>query len=321
MDCEEDFPLLAGETLIMKVKPHFLAFYDMYFVWVWVIVVSLAFMAYGEQVSAFMDNPFLFVTGALESFTSSADSSLLSMLPLYSEFMGSVNSFVMPLDGFLRSYSAVGLWTSALIFSALVVSVFKIQWKWLLMMAAVGVASPLLALRLGMPAATSYNFGIMFALLGILGVEAYRRSHNFYLTDMRIVTEVCFIDHKSNEISYDKINNLVLEQDIFGRLFGFGTLIPVTASGVGMGSDFSAVTVGAAGKIPRGPFAVGAVTGGRSIQTPRTRSMYAVFGVPDPEKVQAILSEHIHEFVEAPYLRSIDEKLDALRHPRDRNDW
>ncbi|MFH1055209.1 MAG: PH domain-containing protein [Candidatus Altiarchaeota archaeon] len=312
--------LMKDEKLLMEIKPHYLAFYDMYLIWAWIIILSLVFITFGEELSQFLGNPMLFVTEQFESRTSVSDGNLLKNIPLFSNTMGWTNEFIVPINDFMRSYTPVGLWISVIFASAMAISVLKIEWKWIGLMVGVGVVSMLLALYLEFPAEASYYFGIAFSILGISGVQMYRDCHRFYITDRRIVTEVRFTAYKRNELSYDKINNLILEQGILGRMFDFGTIIPVTASGLGMGSDFSAVTLGAAGQVQGGPTVGVGVTGGRTVQTPRVRSMYGLYGVQEPEKVQRLLSEHMHAYVEAPYLRKMTEQLDELKDNMKRSD-
>jgi hypothetical protein len=305
--------LLKDEKILRTIKPHYLAFWDMFLIWAWIIALSIVFLSFGEEFAKFMDNPLMYVTGFITAWSSPRDSMLLNNIPAFSDTLGGVHAFISPINDFMRSYAPVGLWVSAIFASAMVVSVLKIEWKWIAIMMGVGVLSMLLTYLLELPAEGSYYLGMLFSVLGIIGVELYRRAHTFYITDKRIVTEVEFTAHKRNELSYDKINNLILDQGLLGRVFDFGTLIPVTASGLGMGTDFSAVTVGAGGPIPgAGIMAGGAVTGGRMVQTPRVRSMYGIFGVSEPEKVQEIVSEYLHAYVEAPYLMKMSDQLEEL---------
>jgi len=45
------------------------------------------------------------------------------------------------------------------------------------------------------------------------------------------------------------------------------------------------------------------------VQVPRPKSMYALFGVTHPKKVQEIISGYMREYVEAPYLKRMEEKM------------
>lgn len=307
MAAASDF--FEGETLLKSIKPHPLAFYDMYAVWVWVIAVSLAFILYSGEVTGLLGDPLLYAAEAVADYTRPKEMGLLNNIPYVVDGVATVNDYAVAAEGYLQAYTEVGLWVVVLAVSALAVSVLQINFKCVWIMAAVAAASVLLTVYLGLPADSAYTIGMAFALAGVAGVEVYRRCHTFTLTDRRIITEVSFIGHKRNELSYDKINNLILDQGLLGRFFNFGTLIPVTASGLGMGTDFAAVTVGAAGQLRQGPVVAGAVTGGRSIHTPRVRSPYGIYGVSDPQGVQRLISAHLQAHTEALYLRDMSKKL------------
>ncbi|RLG41175.1 MAG: hypothetical protein DRN78_04580 [Thermoproteota archaeon] len=78
---------------------------------------------------------------------------------------------------------------------------------------------------------------------------------------------------------------MVVDISLLGRLFNFGTVIPLTASGLGVGQDLA--LAGTSVKVSR--FEVG-VAGGRGINVPRARTFLALYGVPDPENVSATIS-------------------------------
>ena len=308
--------LMKDEKLKKVLHPHPLSFYDMYFVWVYVILISLLFIVTGEQISEFLGNPMGYVLEIFVGSSGEVDNSLLTgnvkdMFSSIHEQAGEVSTFV-------TEYSPVCLWITLLVAVSIGFSVMKISFKWIAILFGVGVVSMGLALALGLPAETTYFFGIIFSIIGMILVEKYRRSHIFFVTDYRIVTEVSFIDHKKNELGYDKINNLVLDQSLIARLFNFGTIIPVTASGLGMGSDIAMMTIGA-GRSGAGGMYGGAVTGGRTVQTPRVRSMYGLWGVREPEDIQNMISEYIREYTEAPYLKKMTEHLADMRddYPRE----
>jgi hypothetical protein len=304
--------LLEGEKLLMELRPHVLALWDMYFTWVWVIVLSLLFIGYADEISRLPENPLLFVTQYLESAAQPRNLGVLKSVPGASDAISTVSKVATDGSKTVRSYSNVVLWLAALLVSAFIVSVFKIEFKWIALMMGVGLLGVGLSTYLELPMEAAYYIAIISSILCICCVEVYRQAHTFYITNMRIVTEVRFTSLKRNELSFDKINNLVLEQGALGRIFDFGTVIPVTASGLGMGSDFSSVTVGTAGSVMGAPVAAG-VSGGRTVQTPRVKSMFGIYGVPDPETVEETISRQMHDFVNAPYLRKMTEQLDDIK--------
>jgi hypothetical protein len=311
-DNPDRLQLLEGEKVLTEIKPHVLAFWDMYLIWVWIIALSAVFAFYGDQLSWLATDQVDSAAGMAETATAAVTDGFFGRIPYVGGYFSPAKEAVSSATGFVREYTAVGLWIAALFVSALVVSVFKIEFKWLALMVGVGLVSVALAAYLGLSGDWVYFIGGLLSLVGILFVESYREAHTFYVTDMRIVTEVRFGSTKRNELSFDKINNIVLDQGLFGSIFNFATIIPVTASGLGMGSDFSAVSVGAQGQRAWGTLGA-QVTGGRTVQTPRARSMYCLFGVSDPESVQNLLSERMHAHVQAPYLKRMTEQLDDIK--------
>ena len=301
---------MEGEKVLAESRPHPLAFWEMYLVWAFVAAVSLSFIVYGEALGAASGGPMAYAADTLERLTAPTPG-ILDSIPYYREASGAANKAVSPAAGYARRYTAVGLWAMVLVVAALCASVVMVDFKWPVVMGCVAIASVLAASYMELAPEAAYYFGVLFSILGVCFVEVYRNAHRYYVTDMRVVTEVRFASHKRNELSYDKINNIVLDQGLLGSLFNFGTVIPVTASGLGMGGDMAAVTL--AGARSAGPATLGVgVTGGRDIRTPRARSMHCLFGVPDPERMQAVISKGMHEYTEAPYLRRMTEQLDRI---------
>jgi len=303
--------LLDGEQVIRTLKPHPFAFYDMYLIWMWVIFLSVLFLNYGSFILTYTFDPLAVVSKYVPTKMVS-DNWMLKAIPGVDSVADSVSSTVSPALTLAQSYSSIALWVCTLLLSSLLISAFKIEFKWVLAMVGVGVLSSATAYYLDLKPEAAYYFAIIYSFFGMFLVELYRRAHTFYITNFRIVTEVNFITHKRNELSYDKINNVVLDQGLIASIFNFGTIIPVTASGLGMGSDFSSVSVGGAGPVKGNIFLGGQITGGRSIQTPRVRSMYSLFGVKDPDEIHKIIIKHLHEFVNAPYLQRMTEQLQIL---------
>ncbi|MFH1403765.1 MAG: PH domain-containing protein [Candidatus Altiarchaeota archaeon] len=314
-DVEAEIPKLklhAGEKMVKILKPHVLSFYDMYFVWAYVILVSVLFLSFGSEISDALGNPVSSVTEFMVASTKGGAESIL-MPDSISGMFRDVNEQVTGANNMVNEYAPISLWITLLVAASVVFSVLKISWKWIGILVGVGVGSAFITIALELPAEVTYLFGVLFSVIGILMVDKYRRSHTFFVTNQRIVTQVSFIDHKRNELGYDKINNLIMERTLIARLFNFGTIIPVTASGLGMGSDLAMVTIGAAGSSSSGGMYGGAITGGRTVQTPRVRSMYGLYGVEDPEALQEVISDFMQQYAEAPYLRRMTEQLDEMK--------
>ncbi|MBD3260606.1 MAG: PH domain-containing protein [Candidatus Altiarchaeales archaeon] len=314
--CIEDsgFKLLEGEKLYKIIKPHPLSFIDMYFMWVLVILLSLLFLVYGDSLGELIGNPAATPLFIYDGFlNSSSENLLIRSMPYLTETRQDIYEFTLPLTTVLREYAPVSLWIFLLTILSILVSFLKIALRWCIILPAAGITSLIVAVALDLDPRFAYFFGILFSLVGVLMVELYRRAHTFYVTGSRLVTEATFLTRKKNELGYDKINNVVLDQSLVGRVFNFGTLIPATASGLGMGEDSAYLGFGAAGEVGSGPLIGGGAAAGRSITVPRTRSMYSLFGVSNPAEIEHLISALISDFREAPHLKDIKKTLGQMR--------
>lgn len=121
---------------------------------------------------------------------------------------------------------------------------------------------------------------ISFGIMGALGTEFWRRRHRYYITNLRIVTE-CM--GKRRGIFYDRISDLIIERSIFGWIFNFGSIIPLTGSGIGTGMDISLIGAGVGKSVKQKLLGV-MFGGGKTISTPRARSPYILYGIPNPKR-------------------------------------
>lgn len=315
-DSEVKIKLLDNEKVGRILHPHPFAFYNMYLIWIYVILVSAVFLTYSAKIGSLVGNPVAKASGPVKSLVDVLNTPLIQIIPYVGDLAKDANKYLNSLlskaNRFSNKYTVISVWLLVLIVSSIAVSVVRISWKWILILAGVGVASIALVLYFKLRPEYTYYIAAAISLVGMLFVELYRRAHTFYVTNYRIITELDFAGYKKNELEYSKINNLLLEQSFIGRIFNFGTIIPVTASGLGMGEDMSAVTVGAAGKLSQGPLIGAAVTGGRGIQVPRTRSAYALYGVTSPQETYDLISGFMHSGEEAPYLKDMSQDLKAL---------
>ncbi len=135
------------------------------------------------------------------------------------------------------------------------------------------------------------------AVLGLISAEVYRRSHRYIVTNARIFTHAGIFAPDERTVPLTKVNDIELDRHFIGRIFKFGTVIPLTGSGIGMGTNFGAIS-GTAGKQLKlfGQPSIGVtVTGGHSIQVPKTRTHEVLFGIHEPAKVRDIIMKTLAE--------------------------
>ncbi|MEM5816123.1 MAG: PH domain-containing protein [Candidatus Aenigmatarchaeota archaeon] len=125
----------------------------------------------------------------------------------------------------------------------------------------------------------SYNLiaGLFLLLLGLLIIfitPLYQKGHRYWVTNRRIVIARTFLWRDVRDITYDKIVDIVVTQGILGRIYNFGTIIPISASGLGTGMRF---ITDSKGRLIR------------STVEAQTESRYALFGVVDPFRVKSLI--------------------------------
>jgi len=82
---------------------------------------------------------------------------------------------------------------------------------------------------------TKYHWKIFFTLRGILTLfispALARWSDEFVITDKRIICKTGLFSHKTLEMNLNKIESVNVDQSIFGRIFGFGTITIIGTGG------------------------------------------------------------------------------------------
>ncbi|MFW6149643.1 MAG: PH domain-containing protein [Atribacterota bacterium] len=143
-----------------------------------------------------------------------------------------------------------------------------------------------------------YSVGI--SIIGFLIVEWYRRSHKYIVSNLRIIFQGGIVTKRERTLRYDKITDIDAKQGILGQIFGFGTIIPISQSGFGLGSDQSF----AAGGVELGTKKVGFLGlfgGGKEVQTPRARTYYELHGVHPYKEVKKLVENMVQSNVITPY--------------------
>ena len=120
---------------------------------------------------------------------------------------------------------------------------------------------------------------LSFACVSLVLSELNRRSHRYLITEARIHTSAGVFSKRERILVLSKINDLSVCRGVVGGIFGFSTIVPVTASGMGMGADFAALAGSASKKWLGLPTLGLTLVGGHAIQIPKSRTHEALFGV------------------------------------------
>ena len=163
-------------------------------------------------------------------------------------------------------------------------------------------------------------YTLFISIIGFLLVEWYRRSHKYIISNQRIVFKGGIVTKEERTLRYDKISDINAKQGVLGQIFGFGTIIPISQSGFGLGSDQSF----AAGGVQLGAKKVkfmGLFGGGKEVQTPRARSYYELHGVHPYKPVKKMVEELVQGSVITQYqqeqVKFQEEQVDIQKQMRD----
>jgi hypothetical protein len=161
---------------------------------------------------------------------------------------------------------------------------------------------------------------IAMSIIGFLLVEWYRRSHKYIISNQRLIFKGGITTKEERTLRYDKISDLNAKQGIIGQIFGFGTIIPISQSGFGLGSDKAE----AGGGIMLGEKKAklfGFFGGGKEVQTPRARSYYELHGVYPYKEVKKLVEQMVQGSVITPYQKEQvsfqKEQVDIQKQMRD----
>ena len=163
-------------------------------------------------------------------------------------------------------------------------------------------------------------YTVSISILGFLLIEWYRRSHKYIISNQRIIFKGGIVTKEERTLRYDKISDINAKQGVIGQIFGFGTIIPISQSGFGLGADQSF----AAGGVQLGEKKVkfmGLFGGGKEVQTPRARSYFELHGVHPYKPVKKMVEELVQGNVITQYQQEQvefqKEQVDIQKQMRD----
>ena len=146
--------LMKGEKIIKKIRPHPFAFLDLYIIFSYLILMGLVFV-----------NNYDFIS---------------SLIPI--------------LDTLLPWLTFNLFWWLSLIIPSIVISLFKINWRWCALFMLLGIILNILQVVVPLDSEfkTMNLLLIFFSVVGMVISEVYRRSHHYVLTNKRLILENVF---------------------------------------------------------------------------------------------------------------------------------
>jgi len=231
------------------------------------------------------------------------------------------SDFQSPLAGL---YVMLFAWAIVIIVVGVFASLITIRWSIFFLYLGVVLVGVAVVFWQGFNEDTSGlfipSYTIAVSIIGFLIVELYRRSHKYIISNFRIIFKGGIVTKQERTLRYDKITDINAKQGVLGQIFSFGTIIPISQSGFGLGTDQSF----AAGGVQLGEKKaklLGIFGGGREVQTPRTRSYYELHGVHPYKDVRKLVESLVQSSVITPYQQEQvafqKEQVDIQKQMRD----
>ena len=280
--------LLRGEELKMQLKPHIFSFFHLYFTFFLLLIWSYVIYDFFNS-DKFSDFPFY---DSIETLLQ--DSEVLAGAIIW--------SLGLFLVGFIARYFFIDSGGQSIFRLYSGVALFGI-----VVMAYHGYSDMADTMGFGrwfIPGLTA-----VVGLIGLFSVDFYRRSFTYYLTDNRIVLQSSFLMNRSErQVRYNHIEDIKMEQGIFGTILGYGTVLPLTGSGLGTGTDESMVVGGTGTEVKGMSLGIGGAARNSS-RSVRHNPHDCLFGVASPSKVRDMITENIQSDTGVEHLKQIKELL------------
>jgi len=230
--------------------------------------------------------------------------SLCIFLIVWGAVLGWLANFSEYTVYFSAFWSVIVAWIIVLLIVGVFASLITIRWSILIMyMGIVALGVGLMFWQGGWLNDSKIFlpiYTVIISVLGFLIVELYRRSHKYIISNLRIIFKGGVLTKRERTLRYDKITDIDAKQGIIGQIFSFGTIIPISQSGFGLGSDKSFAGGGVQLGEKRAKF-LGIFGGGKDVQTPRARSYYELHGVYPYKEIHKLVENMVQGSVITPY--------------------
>jgi hypothetical protein len=277
--------LLANEKIDLSLRPHPLSFFSHYFVAALLLIWSLVSYYFLLRIEP-------------------------SAALVYENFY----------EPFLLTY--FWIWIGGTLTLGVIISILSIRWRYfflygLYLLVGLGILyyGKLYDLRV------IFLYSLVATLIGIAGVEFSRRSHQFFLTNQRLLLRGGIVTKHERALAYENISDVGGRQSLVGRMFNYGSLTPITVSGFGLGTDQTAaggaVRPGMGSRIPILRHFWAFFGGGKTVQAARARTFYELYGIHPYDRVKSLFQQKAHEFTRgAQAAKSLDVQKQILEELR-----
>jgi len=152
-------------------------------------------------------------------------------------------------------------------------------------------------------------FSFIVSVVMVCLTELYRRSIQYTITNVGVKMRGGIVQTEEHLLPFNQIGRIILEVGILGKLFNFGTIVPVGLAQWGSELNIHGASVGG----QKGNISGGVLYAKARQEVART-PLNCLFGISRPQETQKILEDHIAKQTiqgeeQTQLLREIYEKL------------
>ena len=301
------FSLISGEEVLIATKPSVFAFFSMY-----VLAVIVGLVHYSFNALALADDPensiAAFIKGMIDTDVGRAIG-----FPILIMLVAWLNRWM--------NISTSGRWyTSSLVLIALfpfLLAMNGLIGDWFFKDGEYPLSF--------IPDSYAYELmGIVWTVVLIIFTTHYTRSFNYAVTNDGIIFKRQFMMTRSQRrMLYDNITEVNLSQGPIGTILRFGSVLPMTASGLGLGDESVGISA-AAGMAPsadsnddaatvatKGLFKLifGILTAQRTIRSLRPDPSNCFYNISKPDVVKQMINELHKEKSQSSQLGELKDLL------------
>ncbi len=303
----EKFSLITGEEIITSSNPSFFAFFSMH-----VLAVIVGFVHYTFDFLSLADDPNSTILAWLKDLIIT-DAGKAIAFPIMMLLIAWFNRWM--------NINTSGRWyTTSLIMIAVLPFCLGLnnlidQWFF------DDGSYPLSFLPDNYP----YKLmGLVWTVVLIMFTLHYTRSFNYAVTTDGIIFKRQFLMTRSQRrMLYDNITEVNLKQGPLGTMLGFGSVLPMTASGLGLGDESVGMSAAAgiaptvdsnddAATVATKSFfrlLLGIITAQRTVRSLRPDPSHCFFNIRNPEEVKRLINERHKAKSQSSQLGELKELL------------
>ncbi len=205
--------LMNDEHVRLKLTPHPMRQIREYPLWIWILLVSV--LSWNQTSAIFLHLDKVFGTGFYVGTVYYYLSSIHQLLPY---------CFLIFVPAFLQA-------------------LLRLEWRPFFTFSVISSVILLFCHYLTPIVDLAYQFGVWISLLMLCNKEYQRVSTQYILTNRRLVLNHQGSGQTIRSLFLTNIQDVILQTSIVGNFLDYGTVVPLTASGIGTGQSTSTAAI------------------------------------------------------------------------------